>query len=110
MQLPGGDDSDRFQDGAYYAGLQEDEGREIVGARCRVAWKTDRASLDRTAEGGCSHMNISHGDNALTTILLLCAGTGRRINTYVRPNRSLAALASTASHLPAVPPNLSGVN
>src|ERR1700728_3555413 len=98
MQLPGGDDSDRFQDGAYYAGLQEDEGREISG------------SAMPTAEGGRPHMNISHGDNALATILLLCAGAGRRINTYVRPNRSLAALASTASHLPAVPPNLSGVN
>ena len=40
--------------------------------------------------------------------MLLCQ-VSRTINLYVRPNRSYAALASTASHLPSFPPNLSSV-
>jgi hypothetical protein len=30
VQLPGGDHSDRFQDGSHYAGLQEDERRQMT--------------------------------------------------------------------------------
>jgi hypothetical protein len=88
LQLPSRDHGGRFQNRPRHAGLQENERRKIGGS--------DRQD----------HLPAL----LLPTIPLLRASSPRRMILCVRPNRSCAALALTASHLPAVPPNLSSVN